>query len=381
MKLKLFFFLFIIIFSSSGYYVYTRTLQAFEGSFVESNVFLGVFVSLLLSFIIGKIIEASYIGIISNTLIRIGSFSLGVFFYALLLIIALDFIRLVNYIVPFYPNYVVLNYQITKLVAGLFILAVSLTVFMFGYINSRTPKLKKLSLKIIKKNLAFSSLNIVAVSDIHLGSMVNKSKAKRLVKMINSVNPDLVVFAGDIIDDNIALVKHDDLLSCFKKLKPKYGVYACLGNHEYMSQAYKDLNCFEENGIHILRDSAVKIDDKFYIIGRDDLAYKGVSGKDRKTLSQLSKDVDFSLPVILLDHQPYRLDETAEFDIDFQFSGHTHHGQVWPLNYITNLIFEQDWGYLKKKNTHFYISCGYGTSLSPIRVGNKPEIVNVEFAN
>jgi len=62
--------------------------------------------------------------------------------------------------------------------------------------------------------------------------------------------------------------------------------------------------------------------------------------------------------------------------VDLQFSGHTHSGQFWPFNYITGLIFEKDWGYLKKRNTHFYISSGYGTSVVPIRVGNTPEVIN-----
>jgi len=66
--------------------------------------------------------------------------------------------------------------------------------------------------------------------------------------------------------------------------------------------------------------------------------------------------------------------------VDLQFSGHTHSGQFWPFNYITGLIFEKDWGYLKKRNTHFYISAGYGTSVVPIRVGNTSEVINFRIS-
>ena len=138
-------------------------------------------------------------------------------------------------------------------------------------------------------------------------------------------------------------------------------------NHEYIGRAYSDIDYFEQNGIHMLKDTTLKIDDKFYIIGRDDIEGKSFSGKRRKSLDELTREIDFKLPVFVLDHQPYKLEKTAEFAVDLQFSGHTHSGQIWPFNYLTGLLFEEDWGYLKKKNTHFYVSSGYGTAAMPIR--------------
>ena len=131
----------------------------------------------------------------------------------------------------------------------------------------------------------------------------------------------------------------------------------------------------------MLKDSSHKMNDSFYIIGRDDIQGQSMTGLPRKSLEELTRDLDTDLPIILLDHQPYKLGEVAEHAIDFQFSGHTHYGQFWPLNYITGLIFEQDWGYLKKKDTHFYVSSGYGTAVVPIRVGNHSEIVNIKLSN
>ena len=224
-------------------------------------------------------------------------------------------------------------------------------------------------------------MHIVAVSDIHLGTMVNKTKAKRLINIINKLKPDIVIIAGDIIDDNIKVVKYYKLLEYFKELNPKYGVYSCPGNHEYISRAYKDFDYFENNGIHMLKDSAVLIDNKFYIIGRDDIQGKSITNKERKSLEELTKNIDLNLPVFLLDHQPYKLDKTAEHAIDLQFSGHTHNGQMWPFSYITRLIFEQDWGYLKKKKTHFYISSGYGTAVVPIRLSSDSEIISIIVTN
>ncbi|MCK5535319.1 MAG: metallophosphoesterase [Bacteroidales bacterium] len=369
------------IFGSAGYYVYTRATQAFTGTFVSSKVFLGLYILVLVSFFMGKIIEHYSLGFISNFFVRIGSYGLGFFIYALLIIIFFDFIRFINFIIPFYPSFFTADYQKTKLIVGLVSILIISIINIKGYLNARTPVVKELEVSISKSKANFDSLNIVAISDIHLGTMVNKSKTQRLINVINELNPDLVLIAGDIIDDNIKVVKHYELLENFKNIHSKYGVYACMGNHEYISNAHTNLEYFEENGIHILKDTTVKIADSFYIIGRDDLQGERISGKVRKSIDELTTDVDFELPVFLLDHQPFKLDKIAKFPIDLQFSGHTHNGQIWPFNYITGLLFEQDWGYLKKNSTHFYISAGFGTAVMPLRVGNKSEIVSIKIIN
>ena len=381
MKIIIIISIFLIIFGSAGYYVYIRTTQAFSGTFITSKPVLILYILLISSFFLGKIVEIYSIGFLSNTLVRIGAVATGFFLYALLFVIFFDFIRLINSILPFYPAFVTANYQKTKLIIGIISLAIISVIFISGYNNARTPKVKKLDITIHKSKADFDTLNVVAVSDIHLGTMVNKTKTKRLIKTINELNPDLVIIAGDIIDDNIKVVKYFKLLEYFKELNPKYGVYSCLGNHEYISKAYTDLAYFENNGIHMLKDSSIKVDEIFYIIGRDDIQGKNISGKKRKSLDELSEDIDFEFPVFLLDHQPYNLEKTAKYAVDLQFSGHTHNGQIWPFNYLTGLLFEEDWGYLKKKNTHLYISSGYGTAVMPIRVGNSPEIVNIKIIN
>ncbi len=372
---------FLIVFGLIGYYVYIRTTQAFAGTFVTSKPMLALYIFLLLSFLFGKIIEHYSIGLLSNTLVRVGSISLGIFVYALFFVIFFDIIRLINFTIPFYPSFVTVDYQKSKFVIGIIsVIAISI-IFLAGYINALNPRVKTVEVSINKNKDAFDILNIVAVSDIHLSTVVNKGKTQKLIKTINELKPDLVIIAGDIIDDNIKVVEYYKLLEYFKEINSKYGMYSCMGNHEYISNAYKDLGVFEKNGIQMLRDTTVKVDNKFYIIGRDDIQGKSISGKKRKSLDELTKDVDFRLPVILLDHQPYKLGETAEHPIDLQFSGHTHNGQIWPINYITGLIFEEDWGYLKKKDTHFYISAGFGTAVVPIRIGNHSEIVNIKITN
>jgi uncharacterized protein len=81
----------------------------------------------------------------------------------------------------------------------------------------------------------------------------------------------------------------------------------------------------------------------------------------------------------LLDHQPFELDEKEKAGVDLTLSGHTHHGQLWPLNYLTQAIYEVSWGYKKKGNTHVYVSSGVGGWGPPVRIGNRPEIVLIHI--
>ena len=372
---------FLIVFGLVGFYVYKRIIQAFSKIIKNPKTVFPVYFFLLFSFFLGKIIEFFSINIISIALVKIGSILISYFLYTLIIIVFIDIIRLINKIIPLYPKFIKSNYQKTKLIIGISSFIIVSAIVSYGYINALSPKIKKLNIVINKNENGFKELNIVAVSDIHLGISVNKRKTKKLIKKINELKPDLVIFGGDLIDENIKVVEYFNLLKYFKNIKSKYGVYSCMGNHEYISRAYKDLNYYEENGINMLRDTAVKIQDKFYIISRDDISGINISGTKRKTLKDLTKNIDLKLPVILLDHQPCELEKTADYAIDFQFSGHTHNGQVWPFNYITGMIFEEDWGYLKKKNTHFYISSGYGTAVIPIKICSDAEIVNIKIIN
>ena len=89
--------------------------------------------------------------------------------------------------------------------------------------------------------------------------------------------------------------------------------------------------------------------------------------------------IDKERPIILMDHQPYNLEEASSNQVDLQISGHTHNGQLWPFNYLTDAIYEISRGYKKKGNTHIYVSSGVGTWGPPVRTGNRPEIVNIRL--
>ena len=162
-----------------------------------------------------------------------------------------------------------------------------------------------------------------------------------------------------------------------KNLHAPLGVYAITGNHEYIGGAAEAVAYLTEYNIKFLSDTAEFLDNRFYLAGRDDRDKTRFTGKPRKSLADILKNANHSFPILLMDHQPFQLSIPEELGVDLQLSGHTHDGQIWPFNYITNAIYEVSWGYKKKGNTHIYVSCGYGTWGPPMRIGNHPEVVSI----
>lgn len=138
------------------------------------------------------------------------------------------------------------------------------------------------------------------------------------------------------------------------------------------------LNCLRQSGVQVLRDSKVEIAESIYLVGRDDYT-SGSFAEDRQVLADLMKDIDRSKPIILMDHRPVHLTQALNEGVDLQVSGHTHKGQFFPLNFVTQKMFEVDYGYFRRDSLQVIVSCGFGTWGPPIRVGNRPEIVEIDI--
>jgi predicted MPP superfamily phosphohydrolase len=305
--------------------------------------------------------------------------------YLLIAVLFLDVLRLINHFLPFFPRMVVENYAQAKYITSACILGLAGLVVLGGHINSTMPRVRKLDLAIAKKAASLNGLNIVAASDIHMGAIMGRDRIDHIVNLINSREPDLVLLVGDILDMEIAPVIKQNLGEALRNIESRFGVYAVTGNHEHIAGVEEACEYLTEHNITVLRDEVTEIAGSFFLIGREDLSSgrfggpQESNGSRRKDLRELMAGVDRSHPVILMDHQPYGLEEASLQGIDLQLSGHTHNGQLWPFNYIVNSIYDLAWGYRKIADTHFYVSNGVGTWGPPIRVGNRPEIVQIHL--
>ena len=185
--------------------------------------------------------------------------------------------------------------------------------------------------------------------------------------LINAEQPDFILIAGDIIDGSMRPLNEEKMAEEFHRLKAP--VYACLGNHEYYAGNPEARQFYKDAGIHLLIDEIAVIDSCIAIIGRDD-----VTNKRRKTIEDMASETS-SFYTIVLNHQPYSLERAERVGVDFQLSGHTHRGQVWPISWITDYVYECSWGSYQRGNTQFYVTSGIGLWGGKFRIGTQSEYV------
>lgn len=376
-QVVIFFSIVMTVYGLLNFYIYNKGLQAFPQGTSARLYYKIVFVFLSVSYIIARVLERIWLSSVSDVFTWIGSFWLAAFFYLLLIVITIDLLRLINHMIPIIPESAK-SLEFKKVVFWSSVGLVSI-LLLTGFINALIPRIKTLELTIDKKVEGMQEINIAFASDIHLGTLIGPRRTNKIIQKINGLNPDLILLGGDIVDEDLGPVIRNNLGDSLKKLSAPLGVLGITGNHEYIGGAEPAVNYLEEHGITMVRDTFLQIDNKFYIVGREDRDSQRFSGRGRKQMSEIMNGIDHSKPIILLDHQPFELDEKEELGVDLTLSGHTHHGQMWPLNYITKAIYEVSWGYKKKGNTHVYVSSGVGGWGPPVRIGNRPEIVLIHL--
>lgn len=374
-QMVIFFIIVFTVYFLVNFYLWMKGRRALDGAGFRTTWYTVVFLILASTFITGKILEYSYSNVFADILNVIGGFWMAFMLYGFLIWLTADILLLLQK-----PFHLVPATAIPKLRLWLFagITTATVLLIVIGFFNAVSPVTKRYDLT-IGKSLGGGSgtMHIVAVSDIHLGSIIRKRSMRHLSEMIAEEKPDLVLFLGDLIDGSIGPVLRDDLLSSLILPPLPYGKYAITGNHEFMGDLRKSLPYIESKGIRVLSDEVVRLDNGVQIIGRTDRTAMQGNGAGRATLDSLLAMTDTTTPVILLDHQPYGLSALAGTAVDLQLSGHTHNGQMWPFTYVTDKIFELSHGYKKFGNTQVIVSSGFGIWGPRMRIGTRPEILSI----
>lgn len=313
---------------------------------------------------------------------------LGILLYTLLMVLLGDMICLFYFLIT--------KRRIkNQAAAGGICAAAVLVLCMWGRYQARSLHVTPYELHVDKDGGKLERLNVILISDLHLGYNIGAAHMTNMVKKINEQNPDIVVIAGDIFDNEYeALDRPEELIHILGKIQSKYGVYACYGNHDIEEkilagftfggsgpkESSEKMDAFLEKAkIHLLRDEAVLIDDSFYLYGRPDAQRPGRGIHKRKTAEELMEGLDPDRPVLVLDHEPKEFQELADAGVDVDLCGHTHDGQMFPANLITALMWENSYGYLKKDNMDTIVTSGVGLFGPNMRVGTVAEICRVEI--
>lgn len=326
---------------------------------------------------------------------KIGYYWLGFILYFFIGLLLALLIRLTIWLFTRSKGYKV---RLARKLTVLFVAIFTIIMSVYGVYNAHKLRITNYEVN-ISKNSSLKEMNVVLISDLHLGFNVGIDEMKDMVDKINSLNPDLVILAGDIFDNEYNAVEEPKLMSqILKNIKSKYGNYAILGNHDIeekillgftfnLSEEAKEkakaddrmIEFISDSGFDLLYDSYVLIDNSVYVYGRPDMHKINFGNKTRIDASNITKDLDINKTIICVDHQPGDIDKLANAGVDIDLSGHTHNGQIWPGTISINWFWKNAYGLKQFDNMTSIVTSGVGLFGVNMRTGCYPEIVNIKI--
>ena len=261
------------------------------------------------------------------------------------------------------------SFRLTALAS---IILLSLAVVTGGIINMNTIRASHYSIVVPKKDSPLNQLRIAFVADLHLMENSSIEFVEQYVRKVNALEPDIVLYGGDIVEGRDENRISEDILAALRNVQSRYGTFGVPGNHEtYGSRGNGTF--YQRAGITLLLDTLVSIDGSFFLAGRLDERFR-----NRKTAADILQDLSSFLPVIMLDHRPTQLQEVSQTPVDLQFSGHTHNGQLFPINIYMRRLYELSWGHKQIRDTHFFVTSGLRLWGPPVKTAGKSEIMVVD---
>jgi len=352
-------------------YVFVRICKVFinKGFRIQFSL---IYILLTLIYPVSTLLSNDDQGFPINILTAAANYILPFYLYLFLLVLGLDIFLIINRIFKIISFEKLKDYRFK--VTGLsLILFFSIGIVIGGIINFNTIRTSEYKIDIPARSSAIKSLKIAFVADFHLKNSTSIDFVERFAKNIQMINPDLMIFGGDIVEGDRNDGNLEKFEQIFGAIKARYGVFAVLGNHEHYA-GLANGSFFDKAGLKVLCDTNVVIAGSFNLTGRNDSHIRA-----RESIGELLKSVTDTLPEILVDHRPTEIDQVSKTSVDVQLSGHTHNGQLFPINLITRRVYELSWGHKKIGNTHFFVTSGIRLWGPPVRTTGKSEIMVIDI--
>lgn len=286
-----------------------------------------------------------------DPMLILGAYTAVLFLYILLLILLFDIFLLLNRFLHLVSRPVIKKSR--QQVKGLLIIvSLAIAIVIGGIINFNTIRTTNYQIEIPKRSSRTDHIKIAFIADFHIDEKTNGRYVERVIEKINTIQPDLMLFGGDIVEGDGYTEILDEFAKRLNQIKSEYRMYGVIGNHEIYAGDHTD-QFYRKAGIRLLKDTVEVINNSINLIGRYDQHIN-----DRQSLKELLSCCRDTLPVIMLDHRPTEIPQVSETCVDMQLSGHTHNGQLFPFNLITKSIYPISRGYEKIKNTHFFVTSG-----------------------
>jgi predicted MPP superfamily phosphohydrolase len=367
----MFFRLGLVILLLPSLYVYFRLLPLFSTR--RHRILFTLFLLCLLAPSLGtEMLSHSTYGDSSNVLLITGYCSLPFLLYVFLSVLLRDILLGMNRLFKFVSADVLKSTRVRKATIWI-VLLFPLLVVVNGRLHYSTLVVNRYHIRVPKQSSTMQHIKVALASDLHIKSWTDMGFMKRFVDLVNSEKADLLLLPGDLVEgdrQNEQLLEFEKL---FRAIRTTYGVFASMGNHESHGGGTAE-DFFHASNIAVLRDTAVVIDSAFTLIGRND----GRADNNRRTIEDLMRTVPRNLPVIVLDHRPTDIERISKTNADMLVSGHTHYGQLWPINHITGFIYDVNWGYKKIRSTHIFVTSGLQLWGPPVRTAGDSEIMMID---
>lgn len=360
------------LFANAGRKIFLWLGPVFAGI---SPVIYGILYGIVITGVLGIFVVSRAPGNgVPRVIIWAGHYGLGFIIYMMLLV---NFVDLLIFLGRFFHVLPVLLSRKSACAIGTVTLLAAAGLSVYGAYHGSVIQTHHYTVSIPEKSAGGRPLRIALISDLHLGYVIEEKHVEKIVTAVNALNPDIICIAGDIFDgDATALSDSVKLQNLLREMEAGYGVYACLGNHDAGKTYDKMLDFLSGAGIYVLQDEAVIIDNRVVLAGRKDSSPIGGQGAGRMAFQWPGESKN--LPVIVLDHQPSNISEYGK-DADVILCGHTHRGQMFPFNLVTNAAFDVDYGYYRasEDSPQVIVTSGAGTWGPPQRVGTDNEVADI----
>ena len=335
---------------------------------------LAVFVLLTAVLVLGFMRSMLPIGAGVKNVLRLASaYWMGACVYLLLFLLAGDAVLLLGRLLRLIPKPMPQSCRFAAIAASL---ACALAVTLYGFCHAADVRVKTYDVALAKLQ---QDMNVVLVSDLHLGAVGSENRLEKVVEQINALSPQMVCIAGDVFDNDFSAVENPDRIRMLlSSLDAPYGVYACLGNHDAGSTYGQMVDFLAQCQITLLAEECTVIDDRLVLVGRADASPIGRGGVRRADLQTILQNASPELPVVVMDHNPAHV-HTYGAETQLVLSGHTHRGQILPGGLITKRMYAVDYGCGKVGDVQVIVTSGAGTWGMPMRIGTDCEVVFIRL--
>lgn len=319
---------------------------------------------LWLCFFLTRILDNNRIGFFTNILELVSMTWMAILFLTFIPVLVSDLVTGFGCFLPRYAH----SARGLALIAGLFLSAIALIQGL------RPPVIENYEMYLSGLRDELDGFTIVAISDLHLGSLIGTEWLEALRTQISGQKPDIIFLLGDISEGHGEST--EKLLPVLNRFSAPLGVWAVLGNHEFHSHRNMEKSLIEKTSFNLLRNSWREIRPGLILAGVDDLASSRQSGRDDDLISASLKNRPQGA-TILISHNPLQLEKAADAGVDLMISGHTHGGQIWPFNFMVGSRYPFLEGLHQIKMMNLIISRGAGTWGPRMRLWRPGEILRI----